>query len=58
VIIAWMLQSDPVVLAIIAGSTPAHIAENLGALDVTLSDEQMRRLTTAGNPDIKKAWLR
>jgi aryl-alcohol dehydrogenase-like predicted oxidoreductase len=58
VIIAWMLQSDPVVLAIIAGSTPAHIAENLGALDVSLSDEQMRRLTTAGNPDIKKAWLR
>ncbi len=58
VIIAWMRQSDPPVLPIIAGSTPEQVTENLGALDVTLSDDQMERLNTAGNPDVKKAWLR
>ena len=58
VIIAWMRQSDPPVLPIIAGSTPEQVAENIGALGLTLSDDQMTRLNTAGNPDVKKAWLR
>ena len=58
VIVAWMLHSDPPVLAIIAGSKLEQVEENLGALDVELSDVQMQRLTTAGNPDVKKAWLR
>jgi aryl-alcohol dehydrogenase-like predicted oxidoreductase len=50
VIIAWMRQSDPPVLPIIAGSRTEQLAENIAALDITLSEEQMRRLTTAGNP--------
>jgi aryl-alcohol dehydrogenase-like predicted oxidoreductase len=58
VIIAWMGQSDPPVLPIIAGSRPEQLTESIAALDVTLSDEQMQRLDTAGNPDIKQAWLR
>ena len=58
VIIAWMRQSDPPVLPIIAGSKPEQLNENLAALDVRLSDDQMDRLNTAGNPDVKKAWLR
>jgi aryl-alcohol dehydrogenase-like predicted oxidoreductase len=58
VVIAWMRQSEPPVLPIIAGSAPAQVAENIGALKVTLSEDQVRRLDTAGNPDIKKAWLR
>jgi aryl-alcohol dehydrogenase-like predicted oxidoreductase len=58
VIIAWMLRSDPVVLPIIAGSTQEQVRENLAALDVSLTDEQVIRLTTAGDPDVKKAWLR
>ena len=58
VIIAWMRQSDPAVLPIIAGSKPEQLNENVAALDVTLSDDQMNRLNTAGNPDVKKAWLR
>ena len=58
VIIAWMLRGDPPILPIIAGSRPEQVKENLGALDVALSDEQVERLTTAGNPDVKKAWLR
>jgi len=58
VVIAWMRQSDPPVLPIIAGSEPAQVAENIAALEVTLSGDQIRRLDVAGNPDIKKAWLR
>ena len=58
VVIAWMRQSTPPVLPIIAGSVPGQVAENLGALAVTLSEDQIRRLDSAGNPDIKKAWLR
>ncbi len=58
VIIAWMRQSSPFVLPIIAGSTTAQLDENISALDVRLSSEQMEMLNTAGNPNIKKAWLR
>ncbi len=58
VVIAWMRQSDPPVLPIIAGSEPGQVAENLAALKVTLSGDQMQRLDGAGNPNVKKAWLR
>ena len=58
VVIAWMRQSDPPVLPIIAGSQPEQLAENIAALDVTLTDDQVRRLDTAGNPDVEQAWLR
>jgi len=58
VIIAWMLASDPVAIPIVAGSRLEQLEENLAALGVTLSPEQMERLETAGNPDIKQAWLR
>ncbi len=58
VIIAWMLHGSPVALPIIAGSRPEQIAENVAALEVSLNDEQMERLNTAGNPDVKQAWLR
>ncbi len=58
VVIAWMLQSDPPVLPIIAGSQPGQVTENIGALRVKLSEDQIRRLDTAGNPEIKQAWLR
>jgi aryl-alcohol dehydrogenase-like predicted oxidoreductase len=50
-IIAWMRRSDPPVLPIIAGSRPEQLAENIAALDVRLSDDQMRRLNNAGNPE-------
>lgn len=58
VIIAWMRQSDPQVLPIIAGSKPEQVWENIAALDIALSDDQMAMLTTAGDPNVKKAWLR
>jgi aryl-alcohol dehydrogenase-like predicted oxidoreductase len=58
VVIAWMRQSDPPVLPIIAGSRPEQLRQNIAALDIQLNDDQMRRLNTAGDPDVKKAWLR
>jgi aryl-alcohol dehydrogenase-like predicted oxidoreductase len=58
VIIAWMRQSDPPVLPIVAGSRPEQLQQNVAALKITLTEEQMRRLNTAGDPDVKKAWLR
>jgi len=57
VIIAWMRQSRPAVLPIVAGSRTDQLAENIAALDFSLSNDQMLRLTTAGNPDVNRAWL-
>jgi aryl-alcohol dehydrogenase-like predicted oxidoreductase len=57
-IIAWMLHGDPPVLPIVGGSRLEQLAENLAAVDVRLTPEQVKRLDTAGNPDVKKAWLR
>ncbi len=48
VIIAWMRQSDPPILPIITGSTAEQLSENLGALTITLTAEQMNRLNEAG----------
>ena len=58
VVVAWMLQSDPPVLPIIAGSEAGQVTENIGALRLRLTEDQIRRLDRAGNPDIKQAWLR
>ena len=58
VIIAWMRQSEPSVLPIIAGSRSEQLQETIGALNMNLSEEQMMTLNTAGNPDIKQSWLR
>ncbi|MCL4247958.1 MAG: aldo/keto reductase [Anaerolineae bacterium] len=48
VILCWMMQSSPSVLPLIAASTEAQLAENIGALAFELSAEQMERLNTAG----------
>jgi aryl-alcohol dehydrogenase-like predicted oxidoreductase len=58
VVIAWMRHSDPPVLPVVAGSRPEQLLENIGGLDVTLTKDQMQTLDTAGNPDVKNAWLR
>ena len=47
-ILAWMLQSDPPVLPLVAASTSAQLQENIDALDITLSEGQMERLNAAG----------
>jgi aryl-alcohol dehydrogenase-like predicted oxidoreductase len=48
VILAWMLKSDPPVLPLIAASTKVQLEENLEALEIELSEDQMERLNTAG----------
>lgn len=48
VIIAWMRQSDPPILPIIGGSKPEQLLENIGALKIKLSENQMDRLNEAG----------
>jgi aryl-alcohol dehydrogenase-like predicted oxidoreductase len=44
VILRWMLQTNPVVIPLIAASSDAQLQENLAALDAELSAEQMERL--------------
>jgi aryl-alcohol dehydrogenase-like predicted oxidoreductase len=51
VILAWMLNSDPPVLPLIAASTIEQLQENIDALPLTLSPDQMDRLNSAGNPE-------
>lgn len=48
VVLSWMLHSSPSVLPLIAASTEEQLSENIGALSVKLSDEQMQRLNSAG----------
>ena len=47
VILAWMVQSDPVVLPLVGTSTIEQMKENLGALEIEFSPEQMARLNDA-----------
>ncbi len=56
-IIAWMRQSKPAILPIIAASREEHLLENMEAANLRLTDDQMARLDTAGNPHIARAWL-
>jgi aryl-alcohol dehydrogenase-like predicted oxidoreductase len=56
VVIAWLLATDAV--PIIAGSKVEQIEENVGALDLALSPEQIQRLSSAGDPSIASEWLR
>jgi aryl-alcohol dehydrogenase-like predicted oxidoreductase len=58
VVIAWMRQSKPAILPIIAGSRTEQFKENIAALDLRLTPEQMSELDTAGNPVIERAWLK
>ena len=57
IILAWMRQSEPPIVPIIAGTRVEQLAENIAALQISLDDDQMKRLNSAGNPDIKRAWL-
>lgn len=47
VVYAWMMQSDPPVIPLIAASTIEQMRENLRALDIKLGAEQMARLNSA-----------
>jgi len=42
--LAWLLHQDPAVVPIPGSRTPAHIAENLAAADVTLHPDTLTRI--------------
>lgn len=48
VLLAWMLQSNPLVLPVFSASTPEQMKEDLAVLDLVISAEQMQRLNEAG----------
>jgi aryl-alcohol dehydrogenase-like predicted oxidoreductase len=50
VVLAWMVQGSPRILPLVSAGTLDQLNENLGALDVALSEEQLRMLGEAGNP--------
>jgi aryl-alcohol dehydrogenase-like predicted oxidoreductase len=56
-IFAWMRQSTPAILPIIAASRTDQLAENIAALNITLTAGQMQRLNTAGDSDATQGWL-
>ena len=45
--LAWLLKRSPVMLPIPGTSKVAHLEENVGAADVTLSDDEFRELSSA-----------
>jgi aryl-alcohol dehydrogenase-like predicted oxidoreductase len=47
IVLAWMLHSDYPTIPLIAASSHQQLQENLGALDVKLSADQMQRLDNA-----------
>lgn len=49
-VLSWMIHLDPHVLPIIGNSSVAQLKENLAALDVRLSPQDMTELAEGGNP--------
>ena len=48
VALAWLLARSPVIVPIPGTSSVAHLEENMGAVDVTLTEQQVAELTGAG----------
>lgn len=47
VVLLWMIQGNPPVIPLVTGSSEEQLAENLAALDLKLTEEQMKRLDEA-----------
>ncbi|MGF7050710.1 aryl-alcohol dehydrogenase-like predicted oxidoreductase [Paenibacillus sp. DS2015] len=47
VVLAWLLQNTPTTISLIAASSSDQLRENLGSLDIRLSQEQLERLNRA-----------
>jgi aryl-alcohol dehydrogenase-like predicted oxidoreductase len=48
IVLAWMVQSNPAVIPLVAASTKEQMQENLAASNITLSPDQIQQLTNAG----------
>lgn len=44
IVLAWMMQSDPSIIPLVAASSLAQLEENIAAADVQLTSEQLHRL--------------
>ena len=49
VVLAWMMHRQPPLLPVFSARNPEQMKENLGALDIALSAEQMEKLDRAGH---------
>ncbi len=49
VVLAWLLQSNPAAIPVIAASTKEQLSELLASLSVELPADQLERLSSAGN---------
>jgi aryl-alcohol dehydrogenase-like predicted oxidoreductase len=49
VVFAWMLQGAPPIIPVVGASSLEQLTENLGAADLTLTKEQVEKLTNAGS---------
>ena len=49
IVLAWLIRSCPAVIPLVAASNEKQLDENLAALDVGLSVDQLERLSQAGN---------
>ncbi len=49
VVFAWMMHRQPPLLPVFSARNPEQMQENLGALNIALSAEQMERLDLAGH---------
>jgi aryl-alcohol dehydrogenase-like predicted oxidoreductase len=49
VALAWLLKRSPVMLPIPGTSSPEHLAQNVAAAGVQLSDQEFRTLDRAGS---------
>ena len=52
VVLAWLMQQDPVRIPIMAVGSVKQLKENLGALELILSNEQMQFLDEAGKVSV------
>jgi aryl-alcohol dehydrogenase-like predicted oxidoreductase len=50
VVIAWLARGDPPVIPIIGGSTANQVRQNIEAVSLHLSEQQLSRLAAAGRP--------
>ena len=50
VALAWVLQKGPVTAPIVGASKPGHLADAVAALDIVLSDDEVRRLEKPYQP--------
>jgi aryl-alcohol dehydrogenase-like predicted oxidoreductase len=46
VILAWMLQNQPLIIPVIAASTSEQLKENLAATNITLTEDQLATLSS------------